>query len=48
MKRLGMLLGMTVLAASILTGCVVVPWGWDGDGGYHHHGYYHEDWHDHR
>ncbi len=39
MKRLGMVLAIAVLAGTILSGCVIVPW--DGYYGYHGgHGYY--------
>ena len=39
MKRIGMLFAVAALAATLLGGCVIVPWGWDGEG-YHHHGGY--------
>jgi hypothetical protein len=45
MKRLGVMLAVGLLAATILSGCVIVPlggWGY-GDRGYYrgHGGYYH-------
>ncbi len=40
MKRMSMLFAVAALAATLLGGCVVVPWGWYGEGGYHHHGGY--------
>ncbi len=45
MKRIGKVLAIAVLAGTILSGCVVVPWGGYGyyHGGYYgyHRGYYH-------
>ncbi len=49
MKRIGKLLALGLLMATILSGCVVVPLGgWYGGGyyhrsPYHHYGYYHHD-----
>ncbi len=46
MKRMGVLLAVALMAATILSGCVVVPaGGWYGGGGYYrpypyHHPYY--------
>jgi hypothetical protein len=38
MKRMGALLAVALLAASILSGCVIVPvGGWYDDGWYYHH-----------
>ncbi len=38
MKRMGVLLVVALMAASILSGCVIVPvGGWYGRGGYYHH-----------
>lgn len=46
MKRMGKVLALALLAASMLSGCILVPvGGWYGDGGYHHReGYYHRGW----
>ena len=43
MKRMGMLFAVAALAATLLAGCVIVPyggWGWYGDGYGHPHHYY--------
>ena len=45
MKRIGRLLALTLLTASMLSGCLLVPvGGWYWDGGYHHHGGYYHRW----
>lgn len=37
MKRVGVLVAVALMAASILSGCVIVPaGGWHGGGWYHH------------
>ena len=42
MKRMSMVFGVVLLAATLLSGCVVVPYGgWGWHGGYDHGGYYH-------
>ena len=48
MKRMGVVLAVGLLAATILSGCVIVPLGgWHGGGGYHHpypyRPYYHSE-----
>ncbi len=42
MKRMGMLFAVALLAATLLAGCVIVPYGgWYGEGyGYRPHHYY--------
>ncbi len=45
MKRLNVLFAVALLAASLLSGCVIVPYeGYHGDGGYHHRGDYRDNW----
>lgn len=42
MKRMGKVLGVVLLAATLLSGCVVVPYGgWGSHGGYYGGGGYH-------